>query len=108
MAKALKLEPDSALPRYLMGAIAMARGDTEAAIREYRQALYLQRGFTAAELGLGLALLRAGKKGGEARRHLERALALLRPLREDAVVEGLEQPALVARGLAAHALEEGR
>jgi chemotaxis protein methyltransferase CheR len=108
LAKALKLEPDSALPRYLMGAIAMARGDTEAAIREYRQALYLQRGFTAAELGLGLALLRAGKKGGEARRHLERALALLRPLREDAVVEGLEQPALVARGLAAHALEEGR
>ena len=108
LAKVLRLEPDFALPRYLLGAIAMARGDAVAAIREYRQALYLQRGFIAAELGLGLALLQAGKKESEAHRHLERTLALLRPLREDAIVEGLEQPALVARGLAAQALEKGR
>lgn len=103
LAAILKLEPDSALARYLLAEIALAQGDAPTATREFRRALFLKRALIAAELGLGLALVQLDKKA-EAVRHLTRTLELLKPLTEDTVLEGLEQTTLVARGLTNHAL----
>ncbi|HVA25596.1 MAG TPA: hypothetical protein VMW62_14520, partial [Chloroflexota bacterium] len=83
-----RLQPE---PYYLMATLCEAEGDDKAALAFFRKALYLNRGFTPAYLGLAAIHRRAGQ-ADLAHREISRAYRLLDGRAPDEVVfaeEGL-------------------
>jgi tetratricopeptide (TPR) repeat protein len=106
-AKAIALFPGSAEPRCLLAQIHLALDRPREAAAEFQRALFLDRAFVAAHLGMAEALRRVGNRP-EAARHARRALKLLRARPSEAIVAGLELTAAAAMRLAEQLSSEGR
>ncbi len=100
------LQPSAPEPCYLIAAVSAAAGEKERAQREFERALFLDRSFAAAELGLGELLAKEGRRD-EAHKHLTRAQRLLSKRPPDEVVPGLQLPVALALRLVEGALAEG-
>ncbi|HZA50351.1 MAG TPA: CheR family methyltransferase [Myxococcaceae bacterium] len=97
--EAIALLAGSAEPRCLLGQILLAMDRPREAAEELQRALFLDRAFVPAQLGMAEALRRLGNRA-EAGRHARRALKLLRALPADAMAPGMELTAAAAIRLA--------
>ncbi len=97
------LQPAAAEPFYLIAMVSAAAGQKDRAIREFERALFLDRSFVAAELGLGELLAKEGRSD-DAHKHLSRAQKLLSRKSPDEVVPGLGLPVALALRLVEGAL----
>ena len=106
LAAVLAVQPDLAFAHLLSAEVNLAQGEVEAAISHARRAVYLDRKLAAAELQLGLALLKR-PRAASARAHLKRALALLDGLPDGEQAPGLFVSVAMARSIIADALGRG-
>lgn len=74
---------------YLRATIFQEQGEISRALASLKQAVYLDHSFVMAHFAMGMLVLRNGKNG-EAGKHLENALALLRACPADDPVQGAE------------------
>ena len=105
LANAIALRPDSAQPFYLLAILHINDSDPKKAIREFQRALFLDRNFVGAELGLAQARVSDGQLA-EGRLHFQRALRLMESMESPSLLEAIDITVAVARRVALNALAE--
>lgn len=103
--EAIRSDPTSARPYYLLGSVHAARGELRDSIEELRRAVFLDPDFVAAHVALGEALARVGRRS-EARRHLRAAVRFVSGRAPDELIDELGVTATSICRIAEEALAE--